>query len=38
MKEKILTSKKNGMLGLILTTILMLGATALFVFGGLRKN
>ena len=38
MKEKILTSKKNGMLVLILTTILMLGATALFVFGGIRMD
>ena len=38
MQEKILTSKKNGMLVLILTTLFMLGATALFVFGGIRMD
>ena len=36
MQEKILTKKKNGMFVLFLTTALMLGATALFVFGAIR--
>ncbi len=36
MEEKILSTKKNGMLVLILTSILLLAATALFIFGAVR--
>ena len=38
MQEKILNNKKNGMLVLILTSLLLLASIGLFVFAGIRLD
>ena len=38
MNEKVLQNKKNGMKVLVLTTLSMLAATALVIFGGITMD